>query len=430
MTIQFKTREEYDQEDWARYLQKKRDISEKKRAKFEAEGFKCKVDGCGQSFRDFAEYHEHVNSHKEDNFKAMICDQANCGKKFKHRKKYFEHIEEHKVVSKRKIINGIRAVLMYNKHGLLIDCFEREYRVQNGKPVPYKFMGYECLYDLLVNIPDVVKMLPISGGQHLLLAVPDEKTQHIAKAVGNQRDNVEGFNRKTAEVISRVGKDVKLKIEKAKGIKDKQVSDFVKKQFVELLESDDHLDGILLKDLPTVYYKEFGYKIDYDEFGFQNLEEFCLHGLADSVDMDLDKFQWKIVEKGMLGNTMSLNTSSSLVLPDKVKKNIRAILEANSNGLSEEEFKSKYASRNRPLNFRDYSCKTFLEFICSIPDCVKVASSSDGQFLLYPPVPKQEIITETGQVTIFRLGRTLLDQECHNFDENFFGASVHEKIEI
>ena len=39
MTIQFKTREEYDQEDWARYLQKKRDISEKKRAKFEAEGF-------------------------------------------------------------------------------------------------------------------------------------------------------------------------------------------------------------------------------------------------------------------------------------------------------------------------------------------------------------------------------------------------------
>ena len=62
MTIQFKTREEYDQEDWARYLQKKRDISEKKRAKFEAEGFKCKVDGCGQSFRDFAEYHEHVNT--------------------------------------------------------------------------------------------------------------------------------------------------------------------------------------------------------------------------------------------------------------------------------------------------------------------------------------------------------------------------------
>ena len=33
-------------------------------------------------------------------------------------------------------------------------------------------------------------------------------------------------------------------------------------------------------------------------------------------------------------------------------------------------------------------------------------------------------------LTVFRQGRTLLDQGCPNFDENFFGASVHEKIEI
>ena len=33
-------------------------------------------------------------------------------------------------------------------------------------------------------------------------------------------------------------------------------------------------------------------------------------------------------------------------------------------------------------------------------------------------------------LTVFRQGRTLLDQGCPNFDENFFGASIHEKIEI
>ena len=32
--------------------------------------------------------------------------------------------------------------------------------------------------------------------------------------------------------------------------------------------------------------------------------------------------------------------------------------------------------------------------------------------------------------TVFRQDQTLLDQGCPNFDENFFGASVHEKIEI
>ena len=32
--------------------------------------------------------------------------------------------------------------------------------------------------------------------------------------------------------------------------------------------------------------------------------------------------------------------------------------------------------------------------------------------------------------TVFRQGRTLFDQGCPNFDKNFWGASVHEKIEI
>ena len=33
-------------------------------------------------------------------------------------------------------------------------------------------------------------------------------------------------------------------------------------------------------------------------------------------------------------------------------------------------------------------------------------------------------------LTVFRQDRTLLDQGCPKFDENFFGASVHGKIEI
>ena len=40
------------------------------------------------------------------------------------------------------------------------------------------------------------------------------------------------------------------------------------------------------------------------------------------------------------------------------------------------------------------------------------------------------IYLPTQHVTVFREGRTLLDQGCPNFDEIFFGASVHEKIEI
>lgn len=270
---------------------------------------------------------------------------------------------------------------MYNKHGLIIDEFEREFKSCNGKAIAYKFLGYDSLYDLLVSIPEVVQVLTITGGQTLLLAVQDEKTQHIAKMVGNQRDNVDGFNRRTASIISRVDKDVKMKIEKVKGFKDKQVSSYVKKQFIELLEQQSDDDGILLTDLPHFYEREYGYKIDFDEFGFQSLEEFCFHGLADSVDMELDKFQWKIVEKGMIGSTKSLIKSRDI--PIKVNKNIRCLLRDNPGGLTEEEFKQKYEERHDPLKFRDFSVNSIKELLLTIPGTVKIKQSPSGS-LFYP----------------------------------------------
>ena len=220
----------------------------------------------------------------------------------------------------------------------------------------------------------------MSRSTKLLVAVPDEKTQHIAKLVGNQRDNVEGFNRRNASLISRAGTDVKMKIEKVKGFKDKQVSNFVKKQFVELLELQSDEDGILLSDLPHFYEREYGYKIDFGEFGFQSLEEFCFHGL-DSVDMELDKFQWKIVEKGMIGKTKSL--IKSRVIPKKMIQNIRILLEDNPKGLTEEEFKQNYEDRYSTLNFRDFSFNTVKELLLTIPDAVEIRKISSDP-LLFP----------------------------------------------
>ena len=271
-------------------------------------------------------------------------------------------------------------MLLYNKHGLVIDAFEREFKSLNGKAIAYKFLGHDSLYDLMTSIPEVVQVITLPGGQQLLVAVPDEKTQHIAKLVGNQRENVEGFNRRNASLISRVGTDVKMKIEKVKGFKDKQVSNFVKKQFVELLELQSDEDGILLSDLPHFYEREYGYKIDFGEFGFQSLEEFCFHGL-DSVDMELDKFQWKIVEKGMIGKTKSL--IKSRVIPKKMIQNIRFLLEDNPGGLTEEEFIQNYEDRYSTLNFRDFSFNSVKELLLTIPDTAEIRKMPGGP-LIFP----------------------------------------------
>ena len=79
-----------------------------------------------------------------------------------------------------------------------------EFKRCSGKAIPYKFFGYDSLYDFLSNIPDVVRVVRAAGGNILLLAVPDKKTIHVAKMVGNQRDNTEGFNRRTADFVARL----------------------------------------------------------------------------------------------------------------------------------------------------------------------------------------------------------------------------------
>ena len=147
----------------------------------------------------------------------MICNQAKCGLKFNNRRAYNEHIESHRKEAKCKVLKNIRSVLLLNKHGLLMESFEREFKSIMGKQVPYKLMGYNSSYDLVTNIPEVVQVSHLNGGQTLLIGVPDETTEHIATMVGNQRSNRDGFNYRTGEVLASVGRDVLNKISEIDG---------------------------------------------------------------------------------------------------------------------------------------------------------------------------------------------------------------------
>ena len=136
--------------------------------------------------------------------KNMVCSQAKCGQKFSNRRAYNKHIYMYKAAAKVRIMNHIRSVLLLNRHGLLMESFEMEYKSMMGKQVPYKMLGYNSSYDLVINIPDVVHVTQLNGGQTLLLAVPDKTTEHIAKMIGNQRANRDGFNYRTGEVLASV----------------------------------------------------------------------------------------------------------------------------------------------------------------------------------------------------------------------------------
>ena len=275
-----------------------------------------------------------------------------------------------------------RAILLYNKHGLLLDEFERVYRVTTEKKVPFKLLGFNSTEELLNNIPEYAKVVHTDEGLTLVVAVTNEKTLHVAKLVGNQEFRKSGFNRRTVDAVSRLTNQTISKISEEVGFRDREVSDLVKSQVRELLEMDSNLNGILLSQLPTEYDKMYSYHIDEGEYGFTNLEDFCLNGLADVVDLDLDCGNFKIVEKGLIGRTKSICVPKSI--PNKVKASLKSLIRNNERReMRLEDLRRKYSETFEPLKLFEFGCPTFLELCLLLPDCLQLRLSSSGDWICH-----------------------------------------------
>jgi len=401
MATRFKTRWELEEEDHEMFLKKKEEELQRRRAKREAEGFKCTKEGCGQAFHDYIEFQAHVKEHQDECRKNMICNQAKCGQKFNNRRAYNEHIEAHKEGAKAKALRNIRSVLLLNKHGLLMESFEREFKSVMGKPVPYKMMGYNSAYDLVTNIPEVVKVTQLNGGQTLLVAVPDEACEHIAKMVGNQRFNRDGFNYRNGEVLSSVGRDVLKKIEKLVDKSNRTVPDFMKKQIQQLLDLDvvEGGEGIGIDEFREIYDEEFGYALEFHSYGFHSMEDFIHHGLAGMVDLKLERFSWKVVAVGC-----SLTTSDPVLqtIGQDIKQNVRKLMEENPFGMSVMTLVRLYEELFGRLELRQSRCSKVAELCLLMPDICKVHESDTGEVTILPAGAK--VSANTTSTPIWVLG--------------------------
>lgn len=94
----------------------------------------------------------HISRIKKSCF-SPPATQEECGAQMENQKAWQEHVEGHKAKLKAKIVNSVRwtvkhvhwqalypcrSVLLYNKHGLLMDAFMKEYREACGRPLPVK----------------------------------------------------------------------------------------------------------------------------------------------------------------------------------------------------------------------------------------------------------------------------------------------------
>jgi len=393
---EYKTRYELEEEDWERFQKRQDDNHRRRQAKLEAEGRKCKHDGCGQSFKSYEDFSRHLAWHQEEMRLNMVCNQPKCGQKFNNRRAYNEHCEAHKVEARRKIMKTVQAVLMYNKHGLLLESFEREYKGMEGRAVPYKLFGFNSLYDMLVNSPDYVQVFR-TGGQTLLLGVPDKETEHIAKMVGCQREGLGGFNRRTEEVVARLGGDIVKKIDKMAGRRTRVVPEFVRKQLEQLLSLDMFEDGIFLSDLFHIYSEEFGYPLEFESAGYYNLEDFCFNGLDGLADVDLVRGKWILLSKSDPNDLPGNHRSRTVEIPTEIRQNVKNLVNMNPFGLSCTLFLEKYESSYGRLELLELGCRSVEELVCLLPDCCQLHTVAGAEAVLTAPgcaPPRHAILAE------------------------------------
>ena len=100
----------------------------------------------------------------------------------------------------------VRSVLLPNKKGLLLTDLEKEYRGMTGSLMPYRGLGYSSVLSMLLDMKDVATLEKLPSGHQLVLATPDQYTQHIADMVSCQRDNMEGYNQNTGRVLAQQGR--------------------------------------------------------------------------------------------------------------------------------------------------------------------------------------------------------------------------------
>ena len=275
------------------YLEKQERVFLKKQEKWmkcAVVGRICTLEKCGKNFTDLALFEAHLAEHKADMKRRRVCTQDKCGKTLPDDKAWREHVEEHKNKLVANIINSIRSVLLLNKHGLLLDAFEREYKGVAGRPVPYKMMGASSLYDLLVSLTDVVQMVKLGGGHILLVGKPNSNTAHMARMVSSQRENSEGYNYKTGQVVRGLDRET------VQGLSCKpprEVPAYLINQLKELML----LRGgrIPLAILPNLYSQEFSYCLQWKEFNFTSLEDLLSSPqLASTLQLYMEDEEWSI----------------------------------------------------------------------------------------------------------------------------------------
>ncbi|XP_069835755.1 tudor domain-containing protein 5 isoform X2 [Dendropsophus ebraccatus] len=170
----------------------------------------------------------------------------------------------------------VRSLLIASKLGLSVQELERDYRTMVGSPLPLRALDYRSTMELLLDMPDVVKVCTGVDGSVMLSAVVNEETKDMAELVSRQKISV----KRKGICKRRIGRPLSHMDLVRRGRVAPVLPAAVKGELRDLLS----ISPLLVSQLESAYYKRFGRSFQYTRYGFYSLIE-VLRSVSDFVQV-------------------------------------------------------------------------------------------------------------------------------------------------
>ena len=160
----------------------------------------------------------------------------------------------------------IRALLVSSKGGSTPKQLFQDYREVIGEDIPFSKLGYRSLMAFIHDMADVVSVKVNRDGRKMLYAVPDPRTQHIARMVSKQRTSRPGGSQPAPP---------------RRNPQPRKIPDAFNTQLKQLFLC--YPNGISLERFNEAFARRFGYYLRFHPWGYTSLEQL----LADAADVEL-----------------------------------------------------------------------------------------------------------------------------------------------
>ncbi len=257
---------------------------------------------------------------------------------------------------KESLKKSIKALVISAPLGLTVKEVELDYAKYEGRPLPYRQLGYTTCQDFLQDIPDAVRSVWERG--HLVVrAVADDSTRHIQSLVSRQKVDVQKCLKKRrastrarpVQVVVSVAKSLNIPVGSSSSSHQRawrpggssyrtspspgiayntrpkprgppavqpSVPAYVQCQLKTFLIA--HPNGVQSSHFDSLFSEKFGHTICCTKLGFQSLLHMC-QVLSDFIGIQkLADGEFRIYEKssfpgGVVSDPILVNASSSRV---------------------------------------------------------------------------------------------------------------------